>query len=82
VFEDAFVAGLPEAGDDVEILVEPGRFLSEQGTNDAESYRLAIFHAWGETREDALDRCRARAAALAFHLVPASLLATAAGGDG
>ncbi|TML06384.1 MAG: hypothetical protein E6G41_07700 [Actinobacteria bacterium] len=82
VFEDAFVAGVPEAGDDVEILVEPGRLLSEQGTNDAESYRLAILHAWGATREDALDRCRARAAALAFHLVPARRLAAAARGNG
>lgn len=82
VFEDAFVAAVPEAGEDVEILVEPGRFLSAQGTNDAESYRLAIFHEWGATRGEALERCRARAAALAFELVPARPLAAAAGGDG
>jgi hypothetical protein len=82
VFEDAFVAGVPEAEDDVEILVEPGRFLSEQGTNDAESYRLAIFHEWGRTREETLARCRARASALAFELLPARPLAAAAGGDG
>jgi len=81
VFEDAFVASVPEPSPDVEILVEPGRVLSEQGTNDAESYRLAIFHEWGETREEALARCRARAAALAFDLVPAQALA-AAGRDG
>jgi ATP-grasp domain-containing protein len=82
VFEDAFVAAVPDTGEDVEILVGPGRRLSEQGTNDAESYRLAIFHEWGRTREEALDRCRARAAGLAFELVPARLLAAAAGGDG
>src|SRR5207248_9258406 len=82
VFEDAFVAGVPQAPKDVEILVEPGAFLSEQGTNDAESYRLAIFHEWGETRDEALACCRARAAALAFELDPAKLLAAAAGADG
>jgi hypothetical protein len=82
VFEDAFVADVPEAAGNVEILVEPGRFLSEQGTNDAESYRLAILHEWGRTKEEALERCRARAAALAFVLVPARPLAAAAGGDG
>ena len=82
VFEDAFVAGVPDAGEGVEILVEPGRNLSAQGTNDAESYRLAIFHEWGETREEALERCRARATALEFDLVPARALAAAARGDG
>jgi hypothetical protein len=83
VFDDAFVADVPDVGEDVEILVEPGRLLSEQGTtNDADSYRLAIFHAWGATREEALDRCRARAAALAFDLLAARPLAAAAGGDG
>jgi hypothetical protein len=82
VFEDAFVAGVPGADEGVEILVEPGGNLSDQGTNDAESYRLAIFHEWGETREEALQRCRARAAALEFDLVPARALAAAARGDG
>jgi hypothetical protein len=82
VFEDALVCAVPEPDPDVEILVRPGRFLSEQGTNDAESYRLAIFHEWGETREEALARCRARAASLAFELAPARSLAAAAGGDG
>ena len=82
VFEDAYVSRTPEAGPDVEILVEPGRPLSEQGTNDAESYRLAIFHEVGKTRAEALRRCRERAASLAFELVPAAPLAAAAGGDG
>lgn len=82
VFEDALVVAVPDDEPDVELLVEPGRFLSEQGTNDAESYRLAIFHEWGETREEALARCRARAASLAFELAPARSLAVAAGGDG
>jgi ATP-grasp domain len=79
VFDDAFVETVPAAHPGVEILVEPGRFLSEQGTNDAESYRLAILHAWGETREEALARCRARAATLAFELVPVRALVAAAG---
>ena len=73
---------MPAPADGVEILVEPGRRLSEQGTNDAESYRLAIFHEWGETREEALERCRARAASLGFDLVPATPLPAAARGDG
>jgi hypothetical protein len=72
---------VPKPDDGVEILVEPGRRLSEQGkTNDADSYRLAIFHEWGETREEALARCRGRAAALRFVLLPAAL--SAAAGDG
>ena len=61
LFEDAFVAGVPEPDDDVELLVEPGSLLSRQGTNDAQSYRLAIFYESGETREEAVERCRARA---------------------
>ncbi len=73
---------MPAPADGVEILVEPGTRLSEQGTNDAESYRLAIFHEWGETREEALERCRARAVSLAFDLVPATPLPAAARGDG
>jgi hypothetical protein len=82
VFEDAFVAGVPAPAGGVEILVEPGRRLSQQGTNDADSYRLAIFHEVGETRAEALRRCRARAASLAFELEPTTRLAAAAGGDG
>lgn len=82
VFEDAFVAGVPESADGVEILVEPGRRLSEQGTNDADSYRLAIFHEVGQTQEQALRRCRARAGSLAFDLLPVASLTAAAGVDG
>jgi ATP-grasp domain-containing protein len=60
-FEDAFVAGIPDPEDGVEILVKPGSRLAVQGTNDAQSYRLAIFYEAGETREEALEHCRARA---------------------
>jgi ATP-grasp domain len=61
VFEDAFVAGVPELEDGVEILVRPGSRLAVQGTNDAQSYRIAIFYESGQTREEAVERCRARA---------------------
>ena len=64
VFEDALVEAVPEPQDGLEILVRPGLRLSEQGTNDTASYRLAIFTEWGETREAALQRCR-RASAVA-----------------
>ena len=61
-FEDAFVEGVPAPDDGVEILVAAGAATSRsRATNDAESYRLAIFHEGGETREEALERCRARA---------------------
>jgi biotin carboxylase len=69
-FEDAYVQRVPEPEDGLEILVRPGRRLAEQGTNDSQSYRLAIFYEVGETREEALARCRARARALDFALVP------------
>jgi hypothetical protein len=82
VFEDAYVARVPEPSDGLEVLVSPGRRLSEQGTNDAESYRLAIFHEVGETRGQALARCRARAASLAFELHPAVPVGSAGSGDG
>ena len=82
VFRDGFVSSVPEPAPGIEILVEPGRLLSEQGTNDAESYRLAIFHDVGRTREEALARCRARAASVAFELLPEPALTAAAGGDG
>jgi hypothetical protein len=74
-FEDAFVAAVPEPEEGLEVLVRPGLLLSEQGTtNDAESYRLAIFHETGETRDEVLERCRVRAAALPFELrAPASV---------
>jgi hypothetical protein len=71
VFEDAFVETVPEPEDGVEILVRPGLLLSEQGLNDTQSYRLAILYGFGETRAEAVERCRARAAALSFGLAPA-----------
>ena len=50
----------------------PGRRLSEQGVNDSQSYRLAIFTAFGETREEAVARAAARGPrALSFRLAPA-----------
>jgi biotin carboxylase len=70
VFSDAFVEGVPDPEEDVELLVRPGLLLSEQGVNDAQSYRLAILHGFGETREEAVERCRRRAAALTFQLAP------------
>jgi hypothetical protein len=70
VFEDALVESVPAAEEDVELLVRPGLRLSEQGTNDAASYRLAIFNCWGETREQAVARCRERAERLRFELRP------------
>lgn len=68
VFDDALVEAVPEPQDGLEILVRPGLVLSEQGTNDTASYRLAIFTEWGETREAALQRCRQRAQSLRFEL--------------
>jgi hypothetical protein len=67
-FEDAFVEAVPEPEDDLEILVRPGLRLSEQGTNDAESFRLAIVYGSGETRDEALARCWERVAGLSFRL--------------
>ncbi|HSK16542.1 MAG TPA: ATP-grasp domain-containing protein [Gaiellaceae bacterium] len=69
-FEDAFVEAVPEPKDDLEVLVRPGLRLSEQGVNDARSYRLAIFTEFGETREEAVARSRDRARALSFRLAP------------
>jgi hypothetical protein len=71
VFEDALVRAVPEPEEGLETLVRPGRRLSEQGTNDTASYRLAIFTEWGETREAALERCRQRAQSLRFELAEA-----------
>lgn len=68
VFEDAIVEAVPASEPGLEVLVQPGRRLSEQGANDSASYRLAIVNAWGETRELALRRCRKRASSLAFRL--------------
>ena len=72
-FADAYVAEVPEEADGLEVLVSPGRRLSEQaGANDVASYRLAIVYEAGETREDARARCRERAAGLTFRLEPAA----------
>jgi hypothetical protein len=70
VFEDALVTAVPEPEDDLELLVHPGRRLSEQGTNDTASYRLAIFYEWAEAREDAVARCAERVSSLEFELDP------------
>jgi ATP-grasp domain len=70
VFADALVEAVPEPEDDLEILVRPGLPLSKQGLNDAQSYRLAILYGFGETREEAVERCRARARDLTFRLAP------------
>ena len=51
-------------------LVTRGVSLSAQGTNDAQSYRLAILYESGETREEAVAKARERAAALNFRLAP------------
>lgn len=67
-FSDAFVQSVPEPEEGVEILVRPGLRLSEQGVNDVESYRLAIVYGAGETRAEALERCRSRAHRLRFEL--------------
>jgi ATP-grasp domain len=77
VFEDSLVAAVPEPEDGLEILVRPGELLSEQGTNDVGSYRLAIFTEVGETRREAVERCRTRAAALRFELAPVEQAARA-----
>ena len=70
VFEDAYVEAVPDPADNLEVLVRPGLSLSEQGTNDAQSYRLAILYESGETREEAVAKARERVAALNFRLAP------------
>jgi hypothetical protein len=70
VFEDGLVEAVPDPEPDVEVLVRPGLYLSEQGVNDAQSYRLAILYGVGPTREEAIARCRERAQALRFRLAP------------
>jgi hypothetical protein len=69
VFEDAVVEAVPLPEPGLDVLVRPGGRLSEQGTNDAASFRLAIFTEHGATREEAVSRCRERAAGLRFGLV-------------
>jgi hypothetical protein len=71
VFADAYVEAVPEPEDDLEVLVRPGLNLSEQGLNDAQSYRLAILYGSGETRAEAVESCRRRAEGLSFRLAPA-----------
>jgi hypothetical protein len=68
VFEDALVEAVPPPEPGLELLVRPGKRLSEQGVNDVASYRLAIFEAWGETRAAAVAAAEARAASLRFVL--------------
>lgn len=68
VFRDAFVESVPDGEQGVEILVRPGLRLSEQGANDVESYRVAIVYGAGETRAEALERCRSRARRLRVEL--------------
>jgi hypothetical protein len=70
-FTDAFVESVPEPASGVEILVRPGMRLSEQGTNDVESYRIAIVYGAGETGAEALERCGARLRRLRFQLTSA-----------
>ena len=71
VFEDALVTAVPEPGDDLEVLVQPGLRLSEQGgANDTTSYRLAILFQWAGSREEAVSRCEDRVSALRFGLDP------------
>ena len=50
VFEDAFVRSVPDPEPGLELLVRPGLRLSQQGRNDAQSYRLCIFDEFGATR--------------------------------
>jgi ATP-grasp domain len=68
MFRDAFVESVPEPEPGVEILIRRGLRLSEQGANDVESYRVAIVYGAGETRAEALERCRTRARRLRFEL--------------
>ena len=69
-FEDAWVEEAPEPEDGVEILVHAGQNLSDAYANDPGSFRLAIVYEAGETREEAVERARARAGALRFRLGP------------
>jgi hypothetical protein len=68
VFDDALVQAVPDPEEGLEILVRPGVRLSDQGTNDTASFRLAIFTEWGKTREDAVRRSLERARSLPFEL--------------
>jgi len=70
VFEDAYVESVPDPDDNLEVLARPGLALSDQGTNDAQSYRLAILYESGATRDEAVAKARERAGSLNFRLAP------------
>ena len=70
VFEDAYVEAVPDPDDNLEVLARPGLALSAQGTNDAQSYRLAILYESGSTRQEAVRKAKERAARLTFRLAP------------
>lgn len=72
VFEDARVIAVPAPEHGLELLARPGPLLSQQGRNDEQSFRLAIFDEVGDAREEAVERCRARAARVraGFRLEP------------
>ena len=70
VFEDAYVEAVPDPDDNLEVLARPGLALSAQGTNDAQSYRLAILYESGATRDEAVAKARERVAGLNFRLAP------------
>ncbi len=78
-FADAHVVSVP-AEDGLELLVQPGQRLSEQGHNDVRSYRLCIFSEVADVREEAVARCLARARLLwrSFGLEPVPDAASAA----
>jgi hypothetical protein len=67
-FEDAYVAAAPDPEAGIEILAHAGSRLSEQGTNDVSSFRLAIVYEAGETRAEAVARAHERASKLRFRL--------------
>ena len=71
-FDDAFVEAVPDPEEGLELLVRPGLHLSDQGVNDAQSYRLFILNEVGATRAEALRKCRERVRRLrrGFRLAP------------
>jgi hypothetical protein len=71
-FDDAFVEAVPDPEEGLELLVRPGLHLSDQGVNDAQSYRLFILNEVGATRAEALGKCRERVRRLrrGFRLAP------------
>ena len=75
VFEDAFVRSVPDPEPGLELLVRPGLRLSQQGRNDEQSFRLAIFDEFAETRAAAVEQCLTRAKLLrdGFELDPVAV---------